>query len=257
MIKIILCALNEAHNLKILIPNIANELEKSRLQYEIIVCLDGSSDESYNIILDFQKKYQIKSLELKNQRGLGLAYKRIFLEIIKNAAPEDIAISLDADNTHNPWQLVDSINYYQNNKLDLLILSRFCQNSVTEGFPLHRKFISKVTSLVLRTIFPIKKISGRRVRDYSSGYRLYSAAKLKELYAEEKEDFILEKDFTYTCEILLNLALIKARIDEVALVYNYNQKIGNSKLGIIKNSRNLLKLIFRHILKIASSTTGH
>lgn len=249
VIKIILCALNEAQNLTKLLPDINREVKKITDDYQTIICLDGSDDESFALITNLQKSYPIKILELKNQRGLGLAYKRIFLDVIKNSADDDIIISLDADNTHNPSQITGLIQLCKKENLDLAIASRFCRESVTNGFPLHRKFISKATSLVLQTIFPIKKTDGRNLQDYSSGYRAYKAKKLKELFEIKQNNFITEKDFIYTCEILLNIAQINPRINELPLIYDYDKKIGKSKLKIIQNSEGLLKLIMRHFAK--------
>jgi len=247
VIKIILCAFNEAENLKTLLPNINHEVKKITNDYEIIICLDGGFDESSRLILELQ--YPIKVLEIQNQRGLGLAYKRIFLEIIKNCSDDDLIISLDADNTHDPAQINDLVQLCQKNQLDLAVASRFCPKSITSDFPFYRKCISKVTSLVLQTFFPIKKVSGGNLQDYSSGYRAYKAKKLKELYQIHQDNFITEKDFIYTCEILLNLSQINSRIDELPLIYNYGKKIGKSKLKIIQNSQGLLKLIFRYFIK--------
>lgn len=249
MIKIILCAFNEAQNLNTLLPNINREVKKITNDYEIIICLDGSSDKSLQLISELKKLYPIRDLELQNQRGLGLAYKRIFLDIIKNCQNEDLIISLDADNTHDPAQINDLVLLCQKNNLDLAVASRFCATSVTNSFPFYRKCISKVTSLVLQTIFPIKKISGSNLQDYSSGYRAYKAQKLKELYQIHQDNFVTEKDFIYTCEILLNLAQINSRIEELPLIYDYGKKIGKSKLKILQNSQGLLKLIMRYISK--------
>jgi len=175
VIKIILCAFNEAQNLNNLLPNINHEVKKITSDYEIIICIDGGDDNSFVLLEQMKTKFPIKVLPPQNQQGLGVAYKRIFLDVIKNSANEDIIISLDADSTHDPAQIHDLVKLCKEQNLDLAIASRFCKESVVKGFPLYRKFISKTTSLVLQIFFPIKKISGKRVKDYSSGYRAYLA----------------------------------------------------------------------------------
>lgn len=245
MIKIIISALNEAANLNKLLSNINCELKKFTTDFEIILCLDGTNDDSLAVIEDLQKDIPIKTLPLTNQKGLGYAYKRLFLHIIETAQDDDIVISLDADNTHSAAQIQEMMTYFQKNNLDFLVASRFCQDSVIKGFPLYRQAISKITSLALQIIFAVKKISGDNLKDYSSGYRIYSAKALKNLSVKYGDDFVREKDFIYTCEILINLARVKARIDEIALDYNYGEKVGKSKLNILRNANGLLKLIFR------------
>ncbi len=209
------------------------------------MCIDGTTDGSLRIISEFQKSHKITVLPKKNQRGLGMAYKRLFLEVIKNSADEDLAITLDADNTHNPQQISEMLKYFRDNSLDFLVASRFCGNSVMSDFPIHRQFISKSTSLLLQNIFAAKKISGKKLQDYSSGYRIYKVAKLKNLFAEEKDDFITEPEFTYTCELLIKLSRLDSRLDEIPIFYDYGKKVGKSKLRIGRNFWRLLVMLRR------------
>ncbi len=247
MIKIIFCAYNEAENLEKLLVNINHELEILGRDFEIITCLDGSSDDSFKILSDFQEFHQITILPIENQRGLGKAYKKLFLEVIKNSNDQDLIISLDADNTHDPEQIAEMIKHFENNSLDLLVASRFCDTSIMEQFPLHRKLISKSISILFRTLFRVKKISGKKLQDYTSGFRIYKAGKLKELFQIEKDNFITEPEFTYTCELLIKLARINSRVDEIAISYNYSKKIGKSKLRIMRNFWRLKILLLKLI----------
>lgn len=245
MIKIIFCALNEAQNLKKFLINISHELQATNSDFEIIACLDGSNDESLELLTAFANFHRIKILPLKNERGLGLAYKRLFLDVIANSADHDQIISLDADNTHNPAQIPAMLEHFKNNDLDILVASRFCSESSMNDFPLLRKFISKSVSLLLQFLFSVRKISGKNLQDFTSGFRIYKAEKLKKLYAKEKNQFITEPDFTYTCELLIKLSRLGCRIDEVALIYDYGKKLGASKLRIMRNFGRLLILILK------------
>lgn len=209
------------------------------------MCIDGTSDRSPRVISEFQKSHKITVLPKKSQRGLGLAYKRLFVEVIENSADEDLLITLDADNTHNPQQITEMIKHFKNNSLDLLVASRFCGNSVMSNFPIHRRFISKGTSLLLQNIFAVKRISGEKLQDYSSGYRIYKNEKLKKLFAKEKEDFITEPEFTYTCELLIKLSRLNSRLDEIPIFYDYGKKVGKSKLRIGRNFWRLLVMLRR------------
>lgn len=249
MIKVLLCCLNESQNLKKLLVNLGHEMQLLQRKFEIFICLDGTVDNSLKIISEFQKFHEIRILPQLNQRGLGLAYKRLFLAAIKNSADDDLIISLDADNTHNPEQIAEMIEHFQKNSLDFLVASRFCNNSVMSDFPLHRQLISKFTSILLQKIFSVKKISGEMLRDYTSGYRIYKAEKLKQLFALEKDRFITEPEFTYTAELLIKLSRLGIRIDEIAISYDYGNKIGKSKLRI---SRNFYRLIIM-LLKLKTS----
>jgi dolichol-phosphate mannosyltransferase len=185
----------------------------------------------------------VKILPPKNERGLGRAYKRIFLDVIENSADDDLVISLDADNTHKPSQISQMLNHLELNNLDLVVASRFCSHSIMEEFPIHRKFISKFTSILLQTLFSVKTISDKKLQDFTSGYRIYKVSKLKELYKLQKDQFICEPEFTYTCELLIKLARINCRLDEIAISYDYGQKVGESKLRIMCNFYRLIILL--------------
>jgi dolichol-phosphate mannosyltransferase len=232
MIKIIFCAFNEAQNLRDFLPSLSQEMQSLKRDFEILACLDGGFDNSPEIL----EKFAVKILPIKNERGLGKAYKRLFEEVIKNSSEQDLVISLDADSTHNPKQITEMLAHFEKNNLDFLVASRFCKNSVMADFPLHRRFISKSTSILLQQLFPIKKISGEALQDYTSGYRIYRAKKLQELFAKEKNKFITEVEFTYTCELLIKLSRLENfRADEIEIAYDYGKKIGKSKLRIMRN----------------------
>ncbi len=244
MIKIILGALNEAQNLKILLPEICDQMQKLKLDFEIILCIDASSDDSQEIILAQKNTYPIRILDFCKEKGLGKAIKRLFLDVINNSQDEDVIISMDADNTHFPRQIEEIIDYFkQNSQTEVLILSRFCNNSKIIDFPFRRILISKTTSFLLQIVFGIKRVSGGKIKDYSSGYRAYKAYKVKELYQKLGDDFIRQNDFTHTCELLINFDKINAKFDEIGLYYDYGKKIGASKLRFFENARSLLKLM--------------
>jgi dolichol-phosphate mannosyltransferase len=91
----------------------------------------------------------------------------------------------------------------------------------------------------------VKKISGEKLQDFTSGYRLYKVGKLKKLFEIKKDQFICEPEFTYTCELLIKLSRINCRIDEIAISYDYGKKIGVSKLRIFRNFCRLMILLVK------------
>ncbi|GDX35637.1 glycosyl transferase [Alphaproteobacteria bacterium] len=244
MLKIILCAFNEAQNLEKLLVDLNYQLHILQRDFEIIFCLDGTTDNSAEIIKDFSSNNKITILPVENIGGLGNAYKKIFLYLIKNSQDDDLIISLDADNTHNPEQIQDLIDHFEKNSLDLLIASRFYEKSIISSFPIHRRFISKTTSIILQLLFRAKNINNNNILDYTSGFRLYKTKILKNIYNIYQEKFICEPEFTYTCELLIKIAKFNYRIDEIPILYDYNKKLGKSKLKVIRNLYRLILMIF-------------
>jgi dolichol-phosphate mannosyltransferase len=250
LIKIIICAYNEEQNLQKLLTDLTQQLELLQREFEIIFCLDGTNDNSKTIISIFSQKYKITILPESNKRGLGIAYKKIFKYLLENSLEEDLIISLDADNTHNPKQISSMIEYFEENKLELLIASRFFEKSYISSFPIYRQLISKSTSLILKNLFNIKNINQQDVMDYTSGYRIYSHKILKKLYEKYQDNFICEPEFTYTCEILIKISKLTNQIGEIAIHYDYHKKIGKSKMRIVQNLIRLIAMIIN--LKISN-----
>lgn len=91
-VSVIICARNEAENLKKNLPHIINQNYRS---FEIIVVNDDSTDDTEKIILDFKKKCQI--LELVNVGKKMSAGKKAALKKGIEAARFDILILTDAD----------------------------------------------------------------------------------------------------------------------------------------------------------------
>jgi len=244
LIKIILCAYNEEQNLRKLLTDLTQQLKLLQREFEIIFCLDGSSDNSEAVIAEFSNNNRITILAKENTRGLGLAYKKIFLYVLKNLNDEDLIISLDADNTHNPTQIQEMVNHFQEKFLDFLVASRFFEKSLISSFPFHRKLISKSTSMILQILFGAKNINQKNILDYTSGYRIYKGKTLRKIYEKYQDNFITEPEFTYTCELLIKISKLSMRLDEVSILYDYHKKIGASKMRILQNSYRLFLMIF-------------
>ena len=248
MIRILLCAFNEAKNIEKLIPSIIHEFELMQREFEIIFCLDCSTDNSVEVIEKYKKQCPITILPIENQRGLGIAFKKTFTHTILNCSDNDLIISFDADCTHKPSQLSEMIKIFDNENLDFMVASRFINSSSISHFPFYRIMISKSISLFLQILFPIKNTKNKnKIKDYTSGYRIYKNSILQKLYKKLGANFITEKDFTYVIEILIKLNQNKLinNFAEYPIKYEYGEKIGASKLRLSSNFSRLILLCFK------------
>ncbi|MEM0992516.1 MAG: glycosyltransferase [Bacteroidota bacterium] len=94
-VSVIICAKNEAENLKKNLPRILNQTYPF---FEVIVVNDNSSDESEAIILDFQKIYPI--LHLVSRKVDDIGKKRALADGIQ-AAKHDVLLLTDSDCSPN------------------------------------------------------------------------------------------------------------------------------------------------------------
>ena len=242
MIFVTLPCLNEAENLKIIIPQIHKIFQNNNYEYKILVCYDCSTDDTESVVNNLQKEYNIELLPYQNKRGLGIAFLRLFQTAIKESqSDDDVIISLDADNTHDPNGMLLIMDKIESG-YDVAIQSRFCDNSSMSGFPFFRKMISNSISLIMRTFFPVGE---KGIKDYTSSYRGYKVGIFKKVFEKYKNNFITETEFTYTIESIIKLGIITNKITETPLQYKYDKKIGKSKLRLFKNGKRFIILFFK------------
>jgi len=133
---------------------------------------------------------------------------------------------MDADNTHEPKYIIDMINKIQEG-FDIVIASRFIRNKSQRGVSAYRSFVSLGANIFMKIFFPIKN-----VRDYSCGYRAYSAEIIKKSITVYGNSFIQLKGFGFTCtlEKLIKLNLLGAKITEIPFILRYDKKQSISKM---------------------------
>lgn len=90
-VSIVICAKNEAQNLKKNLPLILNQNYPS---FEVIVVNDNSSDETYEILLEFQEMYPILRTISRNKNAIG---KKFALADGIQATKYDVLLLTDAD----------------------------------------------------------------------------------------------------------------------------------------------------------------
>ena len=225
-IIILLPAYNEEKSLLKLIPKIDHVLKAGNFNYRIIVCNDGSNDGTADVISNFEKIYPITSIKHHLNRGLGETSRDNFEKAAAISEKEDIIIRMDADNTHEPKYIIDMINKIQEG-FDIVIASRFIRNKSQRGVSAYRSFVSLGANIFMKIFFPIKN-----VRDYSCGYRAYSAEIIKKSITVYGNSFIQLKGFGFTCtlEKLIKLNLLGAKITEIPFILRYDKKQSKSKM---------------------------
>lgn len=93
-VSVIVCAKNESKNLKVLIPQL---LQQAYNNYEIVLINDASSDDTRDIIEEFQKMYKnIKLVNVENNEAFW-GNKKYALTLGIKAATNDYLVFTDAD----------------------------------------------------------------------------------------------------------------------------------------------------------------
>jgi len=188
-------AFNEEKNIAVLI------IQLKKIADKIIVCNDGSTDLTSKIA----EELGATVINHEKNLGYGAAIRSIFLK--SKDLDADILVTFDADGQHRIEDIDKVINPIINGESDLVIGSRFLDESEKE-VPKYRKVGIKVITKI--TNATIKK----QLTDSQSGFRAYSKKVLNELNPSELGMGI-------STEILIKASARNFRISEVPIKIIY------------------------------------
>ena len=189
-------AFNEEKNIAVLITQLKKIADK------IIVCNDGSTDLTSKIA----EELGATVINHEKNLGYGAAIRSIFLK--SKDLDGDILVTFDADGQHRIEDINGVINPIINGESDLVIGSRFLDESEKE-IPRYRKVginvITKITNVTIK----------KQLTDSQSGFRAYSKKVLNELNPSELGMGI-------STEILIKASAKNFRISEVPIKIVYD-----------------------------------
>ncbi len=206
MISVIMPAYNKVQNIKSIIKDTVNALEKYGLGYEVIVVDDGSNDGTYDKLASIAKKYaNVKVFGYKENKGKGYALKYGF-----QFAQGDLVLFLDADSDLPPSQIHLFLCYISRNSTDILIGSK--RHLLSEvNYPFLRRFLSRGYSLLITLMFNLN------VTDTQVGIKLFRKEVLDQVLPK-----LLVKKFAFDLELLVNARSLGYNITEMPVVLNYH-----------------------------------
>jgi len=189
-------AFNEEKNIAVLI------IQLKKIADKIIVCNDGSTDLTSKIA----EELGATMINHEKNLGYGAAIRSIFLK--SKDLDGDILVTFDADGQHRIEDINRVINPIINGESDLVIGSRFLDESAKE-VPRYRKagikLITKITNVTIK----------KQLTDSQSGFRAYSKTVLNELNPSELGMGI-------STEILIKASAKNFRISEVPIKIVYD-----------------------------------
>ncbi|NTU69660.1 polyprenol monophosphomannose synthase [bacterium] len=204
-LSVIIPTLNEEKNISKIISEITYFLEE--IKYEIIIVDDHSNDRTVEIIKSFLGNYPVKIITRK-ERDLSTAV----VTGINNTRGEFIAV-IDADLSHPAALLPKMLDLLKKNGNDLIVASRKVEGGSVEQWPLKRKAISYIATLLARPITSIK--------DPMSGYFMFEKSKIKNSLNPIGYKILLE--IITKCNF--------RNIVEIPYTFK-NREVGKSKLNI-------------------------
>jgi dolichol-phosphate mannosyltransferase len=208
MISIILPTYNEIDNIKIIIPKIAEVIDREGLKGEIIVIDDNSPDGTAVAAEGFGEKYPVRVFVRKTDRGLSKSVIKGF-----ELAEGDICLIMDADLSHPVEKILEMVKPIIQNECDATIGSRNIYGGGCAEWPLLRRIVSKIAGYMAKGLTSLS--------DPTSGFMAIRKSMLDNIDIDP-----------LGWKIVLEVAVkVRPRIKEIPILFSERTK-GKSKLGI-------------------------
>jgi len=181
--------------------------EASEFVNDILVIDDGSVDKTAQIAEEAGGKVIKHSTNL----GKGMALRTGFDYVSQKGY--DLIATMDSDGQHQPSDLPRFIDYFKNNKPDIIIGARIHDRI---KMPRHRRFNNWLVSSIGSAL------CGQEVKDFQSGFRLIRTEVLRsvELHTERYET---------ESELLIKAGRIGFKIQSIPINTIYNAEVSNIK----------------------------
>jgi len=171
-ITIVIPLKDEAESLPELTQWISRVMEVNHFTYEVIMVDDGSSDDSWKVIIGISNNdNRFKGIKFKRNYGKSAALNVAFKE-----AAGDVVVTMDADLQDSPDEIPALFRKIKEENFDLVSgwKRKRYDNVLTKNIP--SKFFNAVT----------RKMSGIKLNDFNCGLKAYKQEVVKgiEVYGE-------------------------------------------------------------------------
>jgi dolichol-phosphate mannosyltransferase len=222
---------NEIENL----PSLVEEIFQVVESLHVLVIDDNSADGTGQWCDQLAAtEPRLHCLHRKGKLGLGTAT----IAGMQYAIDHDyeFVVIMDADFSHHPRYLPDLIACAQNsgaNSVDVAIGSRYISGGGVQGWPLHRKWMSRCVNFYARLML------GLSVRDCSGAFRCYGIECLRKVNFQAT----LSRGYSFQEEILWRLRRVGAQMEETPIIFVDRQR-GTSKINS-SEAWAALRILFR------------
>ncbi len=223
-LTIALLAYKEAENLNVLIPQIRENADQLKTEYEIVVV---DTEQPLDNTAEVCAKYSCTYINQKYPK-FGGAFRTAI-----EAANYDKFLIMDGDGSHPPAYIPDMYRMFTEEHCDVVIGSRYVKGGVTQDSK-----TSIIMSKILNTVFRIAL--GIRAHDISTDFRIYRTELLKAVTLENQNYDVLQ-------EVLLKIKMYNGnqlKIGEVPITFR-KRMFGESKRQLIPFIISYMKSLFR------------
>ncbi len=221
---LIIPAYNEAHGIGPVLDAVADVMQASGIDHEILVIDDGSTDGTADAVKAIlAQRPTVRLVTHPVNRGYGASIKTG----VRTTHAPVVAIT-DADGTYPNEVLPDLYRRLVDEQADMVVGSRTGEN-------VHIPLVRRPAKAFLRGL--ANYLSGHKIPDLNSGLRVFRREPIE-------ENFNLVSDgFSFTTTTLLALLARNKRV--VFVPIDYHKRTGSSKIRPIADTFNFIVLILR------------
>lgn len=228
MFSLVLPVHNERAALIRNIDVIRDELSKAVNEYEIIIAEDGSSDGTYSVARDIEKRYKNITVSHSDEKlGRGRALKKAF-EISEGELVGYMDIDLATDISHLK-EMIEKLDRY-----DVVTGSRFLRTG-TANRTFKRYLFSRAFNLMIRALFR------SRVMDHQCGFKGFRRDVVNEINKE-----VIDRHWFWDTEVLVVAQKRGFKVAEFPVFWKENtQSKVNIKRDVLAMMKGMVRLFYR------------
>ena len=185
---------------------------------DVIVVDDSSPDGTGEIVREHAaaRDGRVTLVERPGKQGLASAYRDGFRRALD--AGYDLVVEMDSDLSHRPEDLPRLLEGARHH--DLVVGSRYIKGGEIQNWSLSRRILSRGGNLYARVIL------GHRVKDSTSGYRVFRPDVLVELL----DQGIVSEGYGFQIELAYRAWQTGFSVGEVPITFE-ERRAGTSKLS--------------------------
>jgi dolichyl-phosphate beta-glucosyltransferase len=227
-LSIVIPSYNEEKRLAATLENIRNYLDRKKLDAEVIVVDDGSTDGTKDIARQFEKMHEgCKLISNEENKGKGFSFRRGFLSSRGN-----FVLLTDADLSAPIEEYERLMEESRRGDYDLVFGSRALDDSRIE---IKQSFVRRLMGKIFNG--SVRFFTGLPFKDTQCGFKLLAREKLKPVVELMRID-----RFSFDVELIFLAWKLGLRVKEVAVVWRDSPR---SKVKMASDSWNMFLDIMR------------
>ena len=235
----VLPSFNEYENIFELLRQI-----ESIFSNKLIIIVDDSTNDDIKKKISSKTDLQYVKTKSRLGRGSSVLYG---LEVLLKNKEIDLFVEMDTDLCSHPNELPSNIRYFLDNKLDLLVSSRYLKDSKIINWPLRRRLFSFFANKIAKFFLKVP------ISDYTMGFRIYSRKAVNHFVRNCGK---VSGGFIMLSEILVELYINNFKIRDIKTTFTNREK-GRSSVNFKLVLESLFGLIKLYINKRAEINLVH